>query len=200
MSALLALLLTLSPARAGEIVVGASGGFDFPTSQFWAGPEFALQPDGDANWAPVVRVHPAWGFSDKYPFLYLEAGLEHGLPVVGARALRVGLVASTEVVGETYRLPLMFADGARRWGLIPGIEATVELEFFEKRPLIVGVRGGVSAASSNYLCAQPNQVDDCLTWFPGFTGGFYARGQVVKNLYVEGLVGPSPRLGVGYAF
>jgi len=200
MSALLALLLTLTPARAGEIVIGASAGRDFPTDQFWTGPELSLYPDGEGKWGGMLRVHPGWGFADGYPFLSLEGGVEHGVPVEGAEHLRVGLVASTQVVSETYRLPITLAQGARRWGLIPAVEALVEFEFYTERPLIVGLRGGVGATSSNYLCTQPDQIDECLTWLPGFTGGFYARGQVAKHLYLQGTVGPSPRLSLGYAF
>ena len=57
-----------------------------------------------------------------------------------------------------------------------------------------GARGGVQSASSNYLCPTPDAVEDCLAWFPAFTGGFYGRGAPVKWLYLEALVGPSPRI------
>jgi hypothetical protein len=200
MSPLLALLLTLSPARAGEIVVGASGGWDFPTDQFWTGPELAFYPDGEKKWGGLVRVHPAWGFADAYPFLSVEGGVVRGFEVEGAHAVRAGVVLGAQVIAESYPVPFQFATGTRNWGVVPSVEGLVEFEFYEDRPLVVGLRFGVAATSSNSLCDQPDQIDTCLTWPAGIAGGFYARGQVAKSLYLEGLVGPSPRLALGYAF
>ncbi len=195
----LALLFFTLQADAREIVLSAAGGRDYSTDQFWTGLDAAILPDKERGWSGYGRLTPAWGFADAFPFLSVEAGVFAALPREG-EIVRIGLIASTLVLGSRFRLPVQFGQGDRYWGLIPGIEAAAEFEFFEEKQFIVGVRLGVRPASSNYLCPTPDDVERCLSWFPGATGGFYARGKLTSWLYLSGIIGPSPQVALGYAF
>lgn len=199
MCALLALMLSVAPAQAGEIVLGAAGGRDFPTDQFWTGIQAAAHPDGEDKWSGMGRLMLGWGFADDFPMAQVEAGFLGAVPHPG-ETVRLGIVASAEIVATRYRLPLEFSDVDRHVGLIPGIELLVEFEFFDERPFVFGARGGVQSASSNYLCPTTDEVETCLVWFPAFVGGFYGRGAVTDWLYLEALIGPSPRIAIGYPF
>lgn len=199
MSLLLALLTLWEPALAGEIVLSAAGGRDFPTDQYWTGLQASVHADGQRKWAGTGRLAVGWGFADAYPLAQIEAGVLRALPRDG-EIVRVGVIASTNIVATRYRLPLELADADRHVGLVPGLELAVEFEFFDEKPFVVGARGGVQSASSNYLCPTTDDVEDCLAWYPAFTGGFFGRGLVAKWLYVEALVGPSPRVAIGAPF
>lgn len=205
MFALSALLWsTIAPAWGGTAVLAASAGRDFPTAQYWTGLDLSLHPDGERGWAPMGRVAPGWGFADEFGLLHLEAGVTWVIPREGKQELvRLGAVASALGAAPVDRdLPLEFTETeqGRHLGIVPGIEALVEFEYPGERPFVFGVRGGIQSVSSNYLCDQPDEVEGCLTWTPGFMGGFYGRGPVLDWLYLEALIGPSPRLTVGYPF
>jgi hypothetical protein len=197
---LLALLLGSIPASAGAIVLSPTIGHDFATDQFWAGLDFALHADGMRNVVPVGRITPGWAIADSRPMLFAEGGVAFALPREGA-IVRLGAVVNGTLLDAPYRLPWELRDKEEaHLGIIPGMALLLEFEFGEERPFVFGARGGVRSSSSNYLCRVPDDVEHCLAWYPGFTGGFLGRGAVTDWLYLELLIGPSPYLAVGYPF
>lgn len=197
---LLALLLASVPAGAGAIVLSPTIGRDFATDQFWAGLDFALHADGMQVVAPVARLTPGWAIADNRPMVTVEGGVAVPIPHDGA-GVRIGAVVEATLFNSPYRLPWSFRDDDEaHLGLIPGAEALLEFEFGEDRPFVFGVRAGVRSSSSNYLCQTPDEVEYCMAWYPGFSGGFFGRGAVLEWLYLELMVGPSPYLAVGYPF
>jgi len=199
MCLLLALMLSAQADEPGEILLGAAAGRDFPTDQFWTGVQASIVPDKVTKWGGIGRLAIAWGFADEFPISQIEAGFVGAIPHVG-ETVRLGVVASAEVVATHYRLPIEFAVPDRHIGMVPGVEVLVEFEFFDERPFVFGARGGVQSSSSNYMCPTPDDIETCLVWFPAFVGGFYGRGAVTDWLYLEALIGPSPRIAVSYPF
>jgi len=197
---LLALLLASVPASAGALVLSPLVGRDFATDQFWAGLDFALHADGMRKVAPVGRITPGWAMADSRPMLFAEAGVAVALPHDGA-IVRLGAAVNGTLFNAPYRLPMELRDEEdAHLGIIPGVELLLEFEFGEARPFVFGARAGVRSSSSNYLCQDPHDIENCLAWYTGFSGGFLGRGAITEWLYLELLVGPSPHLTVGYPF
>lgn len=194
------LITLLAAAHASTFVPGITAGADFSTQQPLVGIDAALHPDLEDSWTPILRGTAVWAFSDDRPMGRLEAGLAMGLPHEG-EIVRLGAVVWTQIVDSPFRLPIGLSETEdRRLGLIPGAELLVEFEYGERHPFVFGARLGVTAGVSNYLCPTPELTSDCAAWYPALAGGFYGRGQPLDWLYVEAIVGPSPRLTVGVPF
>ncbi len=197
---LLPLLATL--AQGATFVPGLIGGFDFSTEQPYTGLDLALHPDRHRGLAPVARATLGYGFTDARPLAFVEGGAAFALPREGPEIVRVGALLTAGVVDVTYRLPLEISnvDEDHHVGLIPGFMLLLEFEYGEERPFIVGARLGMLSAASNASCPTPELTSTCATWYPGLSGGFFARGQPLPWLYFDALIGPSPRLSLGVPF
>ncbi len=193
------LAMGIGVAEAGQGTVSLAGGMDFPTGYAWTGVDLAWHADGATGWSPVGRLTPAWAPWEGRPALLAEAGAMFRLPHE-ARTIRLGLLARAMTLTAPFRIPLAVdLEGGDVLGVVPGGLASLEFEFGTERHFVFGVRAGVSGAASTYLCPD-EAFGDCVTWFPGFVGGFVFRGEPVEHLYLETVLGPTLRLGLGYAF
>ena len=190
-------------AHAGEAVISASGGEDFPTGQLWAGADLEIQATNTKGVALVGRVTPAFGFGDQLPIVFGEFGFMAVAPQKEA-IIRLGLIARPELLFVHYRVPIALgASGTFDTvgvGIGPGGMGRVEFEWPDKH-LAFGAQLGIASAASDQDCAQGNPDESkCMTWYPAAIGDFYGRKQFGKHVSVEATVGTTTQLAVGYAF
>jgi hypothetical protein len=199
----LALIATLcaSEASAGALVTAAAGGWDFRSDDLWSGVDISWVPTRTQGFEVFGRVTPAWGFFEQQPRLGADIGLVGVLPHPEA-TVRLGLVAEGLLTRLTHSVPLTLAqNGDVRTGVIPAGMGVVEFEYGDRMRYTLGARAGVGSEVSNALCGYLAFVDDeCLTWSPGFAGGFVGRLRLENGFATELFVGPTSRLSVGYAW
>jgi hypothetical protein len=198
---MIAMLLLLLDAEAGAIVLSASGGFDGPTAQPWTGLELALHPTHDHGVAPIGRIVPAFGFGDREPMVFSEFGLAVVLPNEEA-IVRLGAVVRPVWMYSHAPMPIEFAPpSAERQtpGVNLGGMALIEFEWGQEAPFTVGFKGGFGSSGSDIVCG-PSDVDPaaCITWHPGFIGGFMSRARLKNGLSAEVMLGPLTSLSVGF--
>ncbi len=206
----LATLLVAAAAAepATRVTVAATGGFDYPTHQAWAGVDLALHPWSAKGVAPLGRVMLGANLFDMRPASRLEAGFAGVIPNEQT-ILRVGVVGRATLTFADYALPVQVGgepepDTFGGFGLIPAGMALVEFDFRPDKPAAIGLRGGVSSVLATMECESPLDDPDgdgeCFVWVPGFAGGFQARIVLDNGFFAEIEAGPDPRLGVGFAF
>lgn len=191
--------MTVDPIVA--LVLAATGGFDLPTVQPWAGAEIAIHAANTRGVAPVGRLVPGYAFGERSPLAIAEVGLMVVAPEDEA-TLRVGAVARTMWLVSEARAPVGLGDPTQgaALGLIPGVMLQVEFEFAPEAPLTAGARGGLGSSASTLFCdpVAPDRAR-CTTWHPGFIGGIYVRKRWASGLALEAVAGPTAHLSIGWA-
>lgn len=198
---MIAALLLAASARAAVPVFSLAGGYDLPTDQPWAGVELAVYPEIGRNINPIGRLTPAWGFGDDDPFLLTEFGILGRVPEDEA-VVRLGVILRLMTLLADYRTPFQAGDPAGDGvsvGFVPGAMLAVEFEFERESPFTIGARGGLGSTVSDALCPlEDPDLTRCLTWHPGFIGGFEARWRAKKGFFAEIIVGTTSSLSIGW--
>jgi len=200
MLALVAALFAPSLAHAGVVTASAAGGWDFPTRQLWSGVEVALHPTNDKGFALAGALTPAWGFADRRPMAIVDVGLVHVVPSQRA-TVRFGLFTRQVITNVDYRTPVTLIGGDHRsLGTVPAVQLDVDVEFGTERIYTFGGRAGLGSASFNFRCTDPSELAGCVVWDVGFVGGASFKARLPSGLSADLMIGPTPKLAVGYAF
>ena len=196
-------MILVAAALAGEpdnaVVLGATAGLDYQTSQPFAGVDLVVLPAQVLGPAVTGRISAGVGLDERRPLATAELGFTYGIENPEA-TIRVGASARATAAGMGGRMPLSFGgtDGVDDYGLLLGGAGLVELEWNPAAPFTIGFKGGVGAVGASYGCdVRPEGFDDCRTWTPGFIGGFIARKRFRSRVALELQIGTTSMLSVG---
>ncbi len=183
-------------------VVAVAAGFDLPTEEPWVGLELAFQADNTKGLAAIGRVDAAFGFGEGRPLVISDVGLAYVLPEDEA-TVRLGAIFRPVFLYTETRLPFQLGDPSEgpALGVVPSVQGLIEFEWNTGvAPVAVGFRGGVGSVATDSTC----DIDDpdpsrCVSWYPGAVGGFLARKRFANGLSLEGIVGTTTSVSVGWA-
>ena len=198
----------IATALAADLSVGATGGSHYATAQPWVGAELVAHPSQRKGAGGVGRVALGYAFGDRSPLGVVEGGLTY---VVGQQQaiVRVGLVARMSVLGASYLMPIdpggRDAVGSRHLGFVPAGLGLLEFAWpvdaeSESTPLAFGVKAGVGSVINDWGCNEGDDPDDCVGFGNALVGGFTVRTRVADRVSLEGWIGTSMTVSVGYAF
>ena len=145
------MLLALAAVAFGSTpVISASGGWDLPIAQPWAGVEVGLVPVQDHGFEPIGRLALQYGPIDTLPFGTLELGGVARVPEDEA-VLRAGLVLRLQALYADFRVPMQLSDpeDGPALGFVPGFQGLVEFAWKPEAPLTLGFRAGPQSSVSD---------------------------------------------------
>jgi len=188
------------------IALSASGGWNLPTRQPWAGLDLAFRHDGMRGARFLGGIRGGWAFFDERPRVDVDAGVMGVLPT--EKLIRLGGAVGAQLAIAPLDLPLAVGgdvDGYGRFSILPYGYLATELGW--QRPdatkgtaaWSIGIRVGASAAAGLVPC-DDDPSEECLGGGVAFLGGITARVRFHEGVYLEAMAGPSAFLNIGYAF
>jgi hypothetical protein len=191
------ILLSTALAAPPAVTAGVTGGYDYPSSQWFGGLEVSVLPRNTTGFTPVARAVGAWGATG-HPLFSLEAGGLFVLPNEEA-IIRLGAIARPVLLISDAALP--FPLGDPRDGAVPGIglggQGWLEFEWNEAAPLAVGLKVGVGQIASDYFCEEVDpDFATCRTWHVGALAGFFLRKTFKGGLSFQIEAGTIPTISV----
>jgi hypothetical protein len=190
------------------VAAGLTGGYDYPSAQWFAGAEAVVLPRNTRGAQPLGRLIAAYGFKG-LPLLTLEAGALAVVPNPEA-VIRVGAVVRPTLTVSDARLPVQFADpqAGPAAGLTFGGQLWLEFEWggnhpdpADDAPLTVGLKGGITQIPTDYFCdAVEPDFATCRVWEMGGVGSIFVRKTFPNGLSLQLEAGVIPTASVRWTF
>ena len=149
--------------------------------------------------------------SDARPFGLFQAGLL-GVAPAASIVPRIGLIGQLQVNVTPYPLPIQVGgtpdpEGWGNTGFLPGGLLAAEVGFQRpdatRGPAVwsFGLHAGAGLGVAVIDCpiGTPTEVL-CFSSAAMFIGGITGRMRFHEGLWLEALIGPTPHLGIGYAW
>ncbi|MBN2798281.1 MAG: hypothetical protein JXX28_03975 [Deltaproteobacteria bacterium] len=181
-------------ALGGTWTMSGAVGHDFSVAEPWAGVALARHPGQGAPVQGIGQLAPAWGFAEGAPYLLGEIGVLARIPEDEA-VVRVGVIGAATGLSGGSEAPIALGGGL---GISPGLMGALEFEWGDRAPLTFSARGGVGSAL--YDTCETDEETGCYHWTAAFVGGFGLRYRSPGGLSLEGRLGPSSDLRIGWAF